>query len=160
MMKILQSDLVNNRGERMVRAGDWNLLKDLELNAASSLGSTLFLEIGYTDSPTSWDVAIPAFVPQDFVALPKGATHLRITATGVGLDFATGGRAVQTGVSGLLPVIDPAAAISLSVDKALLPGTHRAFVLSVEFIQMVNGSEYSINNGAHNAAKIVGLEQV
>lgn len=144
----------------MVRAGDWSLLKDMELNAASSLGSTLFLEITYTDSPSAWGVSIPAFVPQDFVALPKGATHLRISATGVGLDFETGARAVQTSVSDLLPVIDPAAAISLSVDKALIPGTHRAFVLSVEFVQMVNGSEYSINNGAHNAAKMVGLEKV
>ncbi|WP_425638842.1 hypothetical protein ACPUEN_04450 [Algoriphagus yeomjeoni] len=160
MMKVLQSDLVNNRGERMVRAGDWSLLKDMELNAASSLGSTLFLEINYTDSPTAWAVAIPAFVPQDFVALPKGATHLRITATGVGLDFETGARTVQTSVSDLLSVIDPAAVISLSIDKSLIPGTHRAFVLSVEFVQMVNGSEYSINNGAHNAAKMVGVEQV
>lgn len=161
MMKVLQSDLVNNRGERMVRAGDWNLLKDMELNAASSLGSTLFLEITYTDSPSAWGVSIPAFVPTDFVALPKGATHLRITAMGVGLDFTSGGRAVQTSVSDLLPVIDPSLPISLSVDKALLPGTHRAFVLSVEFVQkMLNGSEYSINNGAYNAAKITGVEQV
>jgi hypothetical protein len=160
MMKVLQSDLVNNRGERMVRAGDWSLLKDMELNASSSLSSTLFLETTYTDSPTAWAVAIPAFVPQDYVAVPKGATHLRISATGVGLDFSTGARAVQTAVSTLLPVIDPAVAINLSVDKALLPGTHRAFVLSVEFVQMVNGSEYSINNGAHNAAKMVGVEQV
>ncbi|PZX49968.1 hypothetical protein LV84_04158 [Algoriphagus ratkowskyi] len=160
MMKVLQSDLVNNRGERMVRAGDWNLLGDLELNAACSLGSTLFLEIAYIDSPTSWNVNIPAFVPQDFVAVPKGATHLRITATGVGLDFSTGARTVQTSISSLLSVIDSAVAISLSIDKALLPGTHRAFVLSVEFVQMVNGGEYSINNGAHNAAKITGVEQI
>lgn len=160
MMKVLRSDLVNSRGERMVRAGDWNLLRDLELNAASSLGSTLFLDIEYTDSPASWEVGIPAFVPQDFVAVPKGATHLRITATGVGLDFGTAGRTVQSSSSDLLPVIDAAAAISLAVDKAALAGTHRAFVLSVEFLQLVNGSGYSINNGAHNAAKVVGVEQV
>ena len=160
MMKVLKSDLVNNRGERMVRAGDWNLLKDLELNAASSLGSTLFLEITYADSPTSWDASIPAFIPQDFVAVPKGATHLRISATGIGLDFETSGRSVQTMSSDLLPVIDPILPISLSVPKAPLSGTHRAFALSVEFVQMVNGSEYSINNGAHNAAKIIGVEQV
>ena len=160
MMKVLRSDLVNSRGERMVRAGDWNLLRDLELNASSSLGSTLFLDIEYTDSPASWEVGIPAFVPQDFVAVPKGATHLRITATGVGLGFGTGERSVQTAASDLLPVIDAAAAISLAVDKAALAGTHRAFVLSVEFLQLVNGSGYSINNGAHNAAKVVGVEQV
>jgi hypothetical protein len=43
------------------------------------------------------------------------------------------------------------------VDKGQLGGTHFAFVLSVEFIQMVNGVEYAINNGAHNAAKVISV---
>lgn len=58
-----------------------------------------------------------------------------------------------------MSVLDATLAQTLSVDKALLNGTHFAFVLSVEFIQIVNGVEYSINNGAHNAAKILGLSK-
>lgn len=160
MMKVLKTDLLNTRGERKVREGDWNLLKGMELNASSSLGSTIFMEVVYTDSPTAWEAGIAGFIPQDFLALPKGATHSRISATGVGLDFTTGIRTVQTVSSPLLPLNIPALAISLPLDKTTLTGTHRAFVLAVEFIQLVNGVEYAINNGANNAAAIITTEKV
>lgn len=160
MMKVLKTDLINARGDRKVREGDWSLMKGMELNAASSMGSTLFMEVVYTDSPTEWTAAIAGFIPQDFLALPKGATHSRISATGVGLDFSTGIRVVQTVSSPLLPLNVQALPISLPLDKTTLTGTHRAFVLVVEFVQMVNGVEYSINNGANNAAVIVTTEKL
>lgn len=160
MMKVLKTDLLNTRGDRKVREGDWNLMKGMEMNASSSLGSTIFMEIVYTDSPTSWEAGIAGFIPQDFLAVPRGATHSRISATGVGLDFTTGIRTVQTVSSPLLPLNIPALAISLPLDKTTLTGTHRAFVLAVEFIQLVNGVEYAINNGANNAAAIITTEKV
>lgn len=160
MMKVLKTDLVNARGDRKVREGDWSLMKGMELNAASSMGSTLFMEVVYTDSPTAWEAGIAAFIPQDFLALPRGATHSRISATGVGLDFSTGIRVVQTVSSLLLPLNVQASPISLPLDKTTLTGTHRAFVLVVEFVQMVNGVEYTINNGANNAAVIVTTEKL
>ena len=159
MMQVLKGDLVNVRGDRRVKDGDWNLLKDLELNAGSSLGSTLFFEIQYTDSPEAWEVALPTFVPRDMVALPSGATHYKITATGVGVDFDLGNRSVVTSATAALSILDPAVPLTLSVDKAPLTGTHFAFLLSVEFSQLVNGVEYAINNGAHNAAKIVAVSK-
>ena len=160
MMKVLKTDLVNARGDRKVREGDWSLMKGMELNAASSMGSTLFIEVVYTDSPTAWEAGIAGFTPQDFLALPRGATHSRISATGVGLDFSTGIRIVQTVSSPLLPLNVQALPISLPLDKTTLIGTHRAFVLVVEFVQMVNGVEYTINNGANNAAVIVTTEKL
>lgn len=87
MMKVLKSDEVNVRGDRRVKDGNWDLLKDLELNAGSSLGSTLFIELQQSDSPSSWEVQLPAFVPRDMIALPTGATHFKISATGIGVDF-------------------------------------------------------------------------
>lgn len=160
MMKVLKTDLLNPRGERKVREGDWNLMKGMELNDSSSLGSTIFMEVIYTDSPANWEAGIAGFIPQDFLAVPRGATHSRITATGVGLDFVTGTRSVQTVSSPLLPLNTQASAISLSIDKTSLPGTHRAFVLAVEFIQLVNDVEYAIKNGANNAAAIISTEKV
>ncbi|MDI1323173.1 MAG: hypothetical protein PSV36_10520 [Algoriphagus sp.] len=160
MMKVLKTDLLNTRGDRKVREGDWNLMKGMEMNASSSLGSTIFMEIVYTDSPTAWEAGIAGFIPQDFLAVPRGATHSRISATGVGLDFTTGIRTVQTVSSPLLPLNIPALAISLPLNKTTLTGTHRAFVLAVEFIQLVNGVEYAINNGANNAAAIITTEKV
>ncbi|WP_332914455.1 hypothetical protein [Algoriphagus boritolerans] len=157
LMQVLKSDEVNVRGDRRVKEGDWNLVKDMEMNSGSSLGSTLFFELQFNDSPASWEVVLPAFTPQDMIAIPSGATHYRISATGVGLDFDSGSRSLSGSGSPVLSVLDPALSQTLTVDKGQLSGTHFAFVLSVEFIQIVNGAEYAINNGAHNAAKIVSV---
>jgi hypothetical protein len=159
MMQVLKSDEINVRGDRRVKEGDWKILNGKELNALSSLGSTLFFELGFTDTVASWQVSIPNFSPQDFVALPSGATHMRLNATGIGLDFDLESRSVQSSASALISVIEPVATFNLSVDKTQLTGSHRAYVLSVEFIQVVNGAEYSINNGAHNSAKILGVQK-
>ncbi|MBN7817028.1 hypothetical protein J0A69_16420, partial [Algoriphagus sp. YJ13C] len=56
-------------------------------------------------------------------------------------------------------ILDPALSQTLTVDKTQLSGTHYVFVLSVEFVQLVNGVEYAINNGAHNAAKMLSVSK-
>ncbi|MBN7816265.1 hypothetical protein [Algoriphagus pacificus] len=159
MMQVLKSDLVNVRGDRRVKEGDWNLLKDLEMNAGSSLGSTLFFELGINDTPAAWELTLPAFTPQDMIAIPNGATHYKITATGVGVDFDLGTRSVFSAGTGSVSILDPALSQTLTVDKTQLSGTHYVFVLSVEFVQLVNGVEYAINNGAHNAAKMLSVSK-
>jgi len=131
----------------------------MEMNSGSSLGSTLFFELQVNDSPASFEVVLPAFIPQDMIAVPSGATHYKISATGVGLDFDTAGRSLVHSGSLVLSVLDPALSQTLSVNKGQLAGTHFAFVLSVEFIQIVNSVEYAINNGAHNAAKVISVEK-
>lgn len=157
LMQVLKSDEVNVRGDRRVKEGDWNLVKDMEMNSGSSLGSTLFFEFQVNDSAASWEIVLPAFTPQDMLALPSGATHYKISAAGVGLDFESGSRSLVNSGSPVLSVLDPSLAQTLTVDKGQLSGTHFAFVLSVEFIQIVNGVEYAINNGAHNAAKVISV---
>ncbi len=160
LMKVLKSDEVNVRGDRRVKEGDWNLVKDMEMNSGSSLGSTLFFELQFNDSAAAWEVILPAFTPQDMIAVPGGATHYKISATGVGIDFDSGSRSLTGSASPVLSVLDPALSQTLTVDKAQLSGSHFAFVLSVEFIQIVNGVEYAINNGAHNAAKVLSVSKL
>ena len=159
LMQVLKTDEVNVRGDRKVKEGDWNTVRDMELNAGSSLGSTLYIDLQYTDSPASWEVVLPAFTPQDLVAVPSGATHFKISATGVGLDFDSGARSLTASATAPLSVLDVVPTQTLTVDKAQLSGTHFAFVLSVEFTQTVNGTAYAINNGAHNAAKIIAVDK-
>ncbi|GMQ26626.1 hypothetical protein Aoki45_33090 [Algoriphagus sp. oki45] len=155
MMQVLKSDESSVRGDRRVKMGNWDLLKDMELNAGSSLSSTLFFDIQTADSPSAWQVQTPAFFPGDMIAIPNGATHYRLSATGVAVDFDSGIRSVSAASTGALSVLDAAVPQSLSVDKAPLSGSHFVYLLTVEFIQIVNGVEYAINNGAHNAAKIL-----
>jgi hypothetical protein len=159
LMQVLKSDALNVRGDRRVKEGDWNLVKDMEMNSGSSLGSTLFFELQLNESPSAWEVILPAFTPQDLIAIPSGATHYKISATGVGIDFDLGSRSLSGSGSPVLSVLEPALSQTLTVDKGQLSGTHFAFVLSVEFIQIVNGVEYAINNGAHNAAKVLSVSK-
>lgn len=159
LMQVLKSDEVNVRGDRRVKEGNWELLRDLELNAGSSLGSTLYFELQTSNGAASFDVQLPAFVPRDMIAIPGGATHFRLSATGVGLDFDQSTRTVVQASAPVHSVLDAFTVQTLSVAKSQLAGTHFAFLLSVEFIQLVNGVEYAINNGAHNAAKIILVEK-
>jgi len=160
LMQVLKADEINVRGDRKVKDGNWDLLKDMELNAGSSLGSTLYFELQLSNSPTSFSIQLPAFVPRDLIAIPNGASHFKITATGIGVDFDLGSRTIQSVQSPVHSVLDPFVSQSLSVDKTQLSGSHFAFLVSVEFIQIVNGVEYAINNGAHNAAKILAVSKV
>ncbi|TDQ19563.1 hypothetical protein DFQ04_1386 [Algoriphagus boseongensis] len=159
LMQVLKADDLNVRGDRKVKDGNWDLLKDMELNAGSSLGSTLYFELLISNSPSAFSIQLPAFVPRDMVGIPNGATHFKISATGIGVDFDLGTRSIQTANGPVHSVLDPFSSQSLSVDKTQLGGSHFAFLVSVEFIQIVNGVEYAINNGAHNAAKILAVSK-
>lgn len=160
MMQVLKSDEQSVRGDRRVKLGNWDLIRDMEMNAASSLSSTIFFELQITDSPSSWQVQLPAFVPGDMIALPNGATHYRISATGVGVDFDLGTRTVVGVTTGSLSVLDATVVQSLSIDKTQLTGTHFVYLLTIEFIQLVNGVEYAINNGTYNSAKILQTSKI
>ena len=155
MMKVLKSDAVSVRGERKVKNGNWNLLGGMELNIRASLSKTLIFKFDPVDSPTTWQVEIPALVPSDDVVYPEGAQGFRITATGVGLDFDAGTRSIVTATTGVLPVSVPVEAAVLSIDKSQMSGTHFLFALSVEFYLTVNTTDYHMNNGDHNAGKIL-----
>lgn len=160
MLKILKTDPVNKRGDRKVIDGDWSLLTGLEINGRTRLGSTLYMEFSIADSPSSLDVSFSDFNPADHLMIPEGTTHFRIFASGVSLDFSSKKRSSFSVDSGLLPIGDPVSGLSLSVDKSSLAESHKAFVLGVEFVQEVNGQEYPLNNGAHNAASILSTEVV
>ncbi len=159
MMKVLKSDAVSVRGDRKVKNGNWDLLGGMELNLRASLSKTLLFEIKTLDSPASWQVQIPDLTPLDEIAYPVGAQGFRITATGVGLDFDSGTRSTVTAATPVLPVSAPVEATVLSIDKSQLSGTHFLFVLSVEFYLNVNTTDYHMNNGDHNAGKILTVSQ-
>ncbi|MDO9552231.1 hypothetical protein [Rhodonellum sp.] len=160
MMKVLKSDLVNTRGNRKVSEGDWNLISGMELNARSSLSSTVLVEITLLNTPSDWTVSLPPFNPMDFLVVPEGASHFRLFAVGASVDFTTSERSFVQVPTVDLPVSAVTDPIILTVSKASLSESNQVYVLGVEFVQMVNGQEYAINNGAHNAAVILLTEKV
>jgi hypothetical protein len=159
MLEILRTDPVNNRGERQVAEGDWLLMQGLEMNVRANLATVLKPEITYSNTASDWQASIPAFQPADFVWIPEGATHFRIFAVGASVDFSTLERNFLMEASAELPIGDVTSVINLTVPKATLVNPHKVFLLGIEFLQLVNGQQYALSNGTHNAASIITAEK-
>lgn len=158
LMRVIQSDPVNPRGQRTVTEGELLLLEGFDFNVNGKLGTTLFAPYSVTLDRASGaaGVALAPFVPASMVAAPAGATHFTLFAGAAAVDFQGQGIAVDTAETAVLPWDqNPTAAITLSLN---LPAgsTHALFAgLGVGFLQEVNGSYYPLKNGAFNVMALV-----
>ncbi len=158
MVKVIQADATNARGQRNVIDGEAELLKGFEFNSNARLGSTLFATYAAVidRNAGTGTVNIPVFDAMKMIAPPAGATHCKIRVGAAAIDFEA-----ETFVNGSTDSSDfalvpsPLVALELKVTLALT-GAHPIFlVLGVEFSQLVNGSLYSLRNGAFNALSMV-----
>lgn len=159
MMQVLKSDPVNVRGERQVSEGDWSLLRGLEMNGLTPLSGTLKMAYTLSDGATEWGIDVPAFIPKDDVLIPEGASHMRVILAGAAVDFATGEKSFEIAQSAEVPVATPSAGLSLAVQKGGLPQSHKIALVGVEFLQVVNGEFYPLNNGSNASGAIVFTER-
>jgi hypothetical protein len=159
MMQVLKSDPVNVRGERQVAEGDWSLVKGLEMNEMTPLSSSLKMDYALSDSPTEWGINIPAFSPKDEVLVPEGASHMRVILAAAAVDFATGEKSFQLAQSVEVPVGAPSSGLNLSILKSGLVQSHKVVLVGVEFLQVVNGEYYPLNNGSNASGAIVFTER-
>ncbi|MBI9061793.1 MAG: hypothetical protein JEZ14_07375 [Marinilabiliaceae bacterium] len=163
LLKVIQADTTNLRGERTVTAGDLNLLKGFEFNKAVGLESVVTLPYTLVFTRSSGDavVNIPAFVPKSEIAQVEGATHFRLVAGVAAVDFANQSYEVDVAESADL-VYDantqPSAPILLNISA---DSPHPVFmVFGVEYYQSVNGQMYPLNNKASNPLALVLVDVV
>lgn len=163
MMKVIQADAVNDRGLRNVIDGEAELLEGFEFNANSKLGTSLFAPFTTTINRVTGElvVNIPSFIPTNMVAAPSGATHFKLVSAGAAIDFESKQYVMETGTSGDLPWDATATAVMSLQHHVTANSTHPLFlVLGIEFYQSVNGTLYSLKNGAFNALAIVKVDGV
>lgn len=163
MVKVIQMDSTNPRGQRNVIDGEAELLQGFDFNINGKLGTTLFAPSMVTLDRVTGDakVDIEAFTPQTAVAAPSGTTHFKILSAAMEVDFENQIFITKTSESILYPWDNVEVAAS-TLENDLTPNsTHPLFfVLGVEFFQDVNGEKYPLKNGAYNAlqiVKVVGL---
>jgi hypothetical protein len=160
MVKVVQADATNVRGERNVIDGEAELLKGFEFNSAARLGSTLYAPFTSTidRAAGTLTVDIPPFVPVNMVACPAGATHFKILAAGAEIDFEAETFVNGNAASAELP-IDATATAMLNLAVNVTAGSTKPLLLAlgVEFYQQVNGVLYSLKNGAYNALALVDI---
>jgi len=160
MMKVIKADTVNPRGARNVIDGEAELLKGFEFNINSKLGTTLFAPFTGTINRVSGEltVNVPSFIPVNMVTAPDGATHFKIVSAGTEIDFEQGNYIADVKTTAALPWDATATAVINLVSSVTANSTKPLFlVMGIEFYQQVNGTLYSLKNGAFNALALVDV---
>lgn len=163
LYKVVQSDPVNDRGERTVLAGDQQLLKGFELNGKAQMRGIFNTQL-YTASVDraagTLSINIAAFQPDQIVFMPKKATHFSLISIGVELDFTTGNFKDSFSASPEILYGDQVqAAITLSTTVPA-NSTHSLFLaFGIRFHQQVNNKFSHFNDRTYNALSLILIDR-
>jgi hypothetical protein len=160
MTEIKNFDTTSVRGQRNVGTAmalptAKAKLKNFNFNNKAVLGSILFQS--YSVAPDNGEITINNLQPINHIKYPAGATHVTIKGGWLKVDFVSGEYELQNTNAVNLPIN------AISTNVVLTPVAEPAgrgtsmFLLQIEFFQAVNGVQYSLKNGAHNALSIVDV---
>jgi len=158
MVKVVQADATNVRGQRNVIDGEAELLQGFDFNIHGKLGRTFYAP--YTPiverGPGALSVYIPAFIPANMIAFPAGATHVKLIAAGAEIGFEDNQYMVNAAATAEIALGNQQQP-SITLETLITPNSrHPLFLIfGVEFYQQVNGQFYSLKNGAYNALQLV-----
>lgn len=162
MVKVIQADMVSERGKRNVINGDLALLKGFDFNINGKLSTTIYAPYTTTLDRAEGDVLvdIPAFVPVNMINAPSGTTHFKIEAAAADVNFNDGSFNVSNADTGILPY-DAVETTAISLATTLpANSTEPIFlVLGVEFYQEINGEKYVLKNGVYNALQLIEVNK-
>ena len=163
MVKVIQADVTNDRGQRNVLDGETELLTGFEFNIRGKLGTSLFAPFTTNIDRVAGEltVDIPSFIPVNMLAAPAGTTHFKIISAGAEVDFEGETYVMGSSETAILPWDATATAAIAQTNAVTAASTNPLFlVLGVEFYQQVNGSMYALKNGAYNPLSLVQISGV
>lgn len=163
MVKVIQADVVNERGLRNVIDGEAELLVGFEFNIGGKLGTTLFAPfVGAIDRVAgAITVDLASFIPANMIAAPSGTTHFKIISAGAEIDFEAEVFVTTNSETAILPW-DMTPTLAINHLNAVTPNSTKPLFLAlgVEFYQEENGRMYPLKNGSYNPlalAQVSGL---
>ncbi|MEQ8469673.1 MAG: hypothetical protein RIC35_00730 [Marinoscillum sp.] len=162
LIKVLQTDPVNARGERTVTLGDQSLLTGFDFNINSQLSTALFAPYSMSIERATGAVTVnlSAFVPGQTIVGPQGATDVKIVSGAAAVDFEQGISQGFVIKSEDIPLNNEEhAAIDLVHELPENSGGSLFLVLGLEFSQIVNGVRYPLKSGGYNPLTIVAIDQ-
>lgn len=161
IVRVIQGDAVNPRGQRNVVDGKVALLEGFDFNRNGKLATTFSAPFtaSIDRSTGTLSVDIPSFTPDHAISAPEGATHFRLKAGGAAIDFEGNTWSMTTSESADLPIGQQVQG-PLQLRQTVTPSSVDPlfFVFGVEFLQSVNGKQYPLNNGAFDAMAIVKVD--
>ncbi|MGV7106961.1 hypothetical protein [Flavobacterium sp. U410] len=161
MVKVIQADLVSERGLRNVIDGEAELLFGFEFNIRGKLGTSLFAPYMATIDRVTGEITVDlaSFIPANMIVAPSGTTHFKIISGGAEVDFEAETFVVSSSETAILPWDGTATAPINQVNAVTANSTKPLFLaLGVEFYQEINGQMYSLKNGAFNPLAIAKVD--
>ena len=158
LLKIIQADTANPRGERTVRGEHIHLIQGFDFNegakASTVISLPFSLEIDRVEGSIS--LTLPAFIPANAIVAPRGATHAQLVLGGSEVDFVSGEFVTAYNQSLPIPLTgEEQAQITLECAFAAGSALPLLVVFGTGFHQEVNGQLYPMKNGAFNALSII-----
>ncbi|HBL77899.1 MAG: hypothetical protein A2W90_01670 [Bacteroidetes bacterium GWF2_42_66] len=158
MMKVIQADTTNLRGERVVLPDHIRLIKGFDFNETAKLSTVMSLPFTLTVNRAEGSISLvlPAFVPANSIVTPGGATHARLVLGASEMDFDAESYVTTSAQSSMVPISgEEQAQVTLECGITEAGTLPLLVVLGVEFYQEVNGQQYPLKNGTYNALSIV-----
>ena len=161
MVKVIQADLVSDRGLRNVIDGEAELLFGFEFNIRGKLGTSLYAPFVATIDRVAGEISvdIASFIPSNMIAAPSGTTHFKIISGGAEVDFEAETYVVTTSETAILPWDATPTAVINQVNAVTAASTKPLFLaLGVEFYQQINGTMYPLKNVAFNPLSVAKVD--
>jgi hypothetical protein len=161
MIEVIQSDPASIRGERNVLNGTLTLLSGFEFNINAPLGATVYAAYSTLFEATTGNavVQIPAFIPQNSIASPQGATHFKFVSAAAEINFEDESYKMTTSRSPEI-VIGAQTENAITLTNVLTVGSTLPtfLIFGLEFYQLVNGNFYPLKTGSFNTMAIVAVK--
>lgn len=161
LVKVIQSDMINDRGQRNIQNGNIGMLKGFSFNIRSNLSTTLLTSFQTTINRTSGELMIsfPAFVAADAFKAPAGATHFKIVTEAAAMNFEKNVFSHDREETAFLACGSNDTITELK-NKIDADNNHPIFLLiGIIFFQEVNGNMYAMKDGSNYVMELVAVEK-
>lgn len=161
MRSIIDTDAVNDRGQRGVIDAEIELLKGFEFNEKAILSTIAFMGFNPIINRLlgTHSIAVDAFNSARDVSAPTGTTHMKLVGSASSIDFEAKDSDGVTVTSAYIPYTNSTVAAQTLVLTLPSASVHPIVVVfGVEFYQEVNGKQYLLGNGAYTTSKVVAVD--
>lgn len=156
MLKVIQTDPINGRGERTAAAGDISLLYGFDFFPKKPLQRLLYVPFQGSIDRTSGlcTVKVNAFNAYSDIGYQSSYTHLVFTAGVAALDFD---RETYVGDIVRSDFLDKERVWEVTLEPTLPPFSQLpiVLVLGLQFYQVVNGLAYIMGGNGHLSLQVI-----
>jgi len=158
MAKIKNLDTTSIRGERSVAKGMATpegklLMKGFNFNLKAPMGAVLHKS--YELDTVTGEFIIPLLSTTNDVSIPIGTTHVIFKEGYAVVDFVTGNSELVVSPETRLPIVPAFDEVNLLPSPLPTIAGTKFIILCIEFVQEVNGADYSLKNGAYNVMTVI-----